>query len=557
MTAAIDNGSHPGLRLGSRARLILHVSLRRLGPHAQQIQKAIEGYSVENAAAFTDEIWRIPRGEGLAVLAAIPAEARLDAIAEFAPPGPDRAALQRVAAMLGDASDPGAPATVLLRMYPEAAELEGELEENRLPAPTDEKPLAPEAPELTVPALAATVAVWEDEAAALDALQRLTEPMLQYGSPLPASFWAKAAERLRTAAHPGRWLLLSGVADLLFRQGETQAAFQIWEELAAHFEENGEVRARGAARTRMADILVQQGSFDRARAFYEEAIRDFQTLEDAGGVAFTRGRIADVLQARGQLDEALRIRREEQLPVYERLGDARSRAVTLGKVADVLEVRGELDEALRIRREELLPVFERLGDVRSRAATLGQIADVLAMRGELDEALRILRAEELPVYERLGDVRSRAVILGKIADVLQARGELDEALRIRREEQLPVYEYLGDVRERAVALGQIAGVLEVRGELDEALRILREEVFPVFERLGEAYGSLVTKTNLAQDLWLRNRTGDREEARGLLSEALTAAERMRIPEAQQIRRIQEQWDREAPAEASTRPAPPA
>ena len=71
-------------------------------------------------------------------------------------------------------------------------------------------------------------------------------------------------------------------------------------------------------------------------------------------------------------------------------------------------MRGELDEALRIRREEELPVYERLGDVRSRAVTLGQIADMLQARGELDEALRIRREEELPVYERLGDVRERA-----------------------------------------------------------------------------------------------------------------------------------------------------
>ena len=38
--------------------------------------------------------------------------------------------------------------------------------------------------------------------------------------------------------------------------------------------------------------------------------------------------------------------------------------MTQGQIADVLYRRGELDEALRIRREEELPVFERLGDVR-------------------------------------------------------------------------------------------------------------------------------------------------------------------------------------------------
>ena len=90
----------------------------------------------------------------------------------------------------------------------------------------------------------------------------------------------------------------------------------------------------------------------------------------------------------------------------------------MGQIADILQSRGDLDGALRIRREEELPVYERLGDVRSRAVTMGQIADILQSRGDLDGALRIRREEELPVYERLGDVRSRAVTMGKIADIL-------------------------------------------------------------------------------------------------------------------------------------------
>jgi phosphopentomutase len=57
------------------------------------------------------------------------------------------------------------------------------------------------------------------------------------------------------------------------------------------------------------------------------------------------GKIADVLQASGDLDEALRIRREDERPVYEQLGDVRARAITMGKIADVLQARGDLDEA--------------------------------------------------------------------------------------------------------------------------------------------------------------------------------------------------------------------
>ena len=108
-------------------------------------------------------------------------------------------------------------------------------------------------------------------------------------------------------------------------------------------------------------------------------------------------------------------------------------AVTWGKIADIAFQRGDYDEALRIRREVELPVYERLGDARSAAVTWGKIADIAYRRGDYDEALRIRREEELPVYERLGDTRSAAVTWGKIADILPPARRLDEALRIRRE----------------------------------------------------------------------------------------------------------------------------
>ncbi len=71
------------------------------------------------------------------------------------------------------------------------------------------------------------------------------------------------------------------------------------------------------------------------------------------------------MQARGQLDEALKIRNEEQLPVYERLGDVRSRAVTMHWISQILDAQGTFAESLQILREEVLPIYERLGDVHA------------------------------------------------------------------------------------------------------------------------------------------------------------------------------------------------
>ena len=246
----------------------------------------------------------------------------------------------------------------------------------------------------------------------------------------------------------------------------------------------------------LAQVAYHAGDLDRAL----KAARQQRDLDRNRGAdrdaALAVGIIADILQARGQLDEALKMRKEEQLPVFERLGDVRERAVTMGQIADILQARGQLDEALKIRKEEQLPVYERLGDVRERAVTMGQIADILQARGQLDEALKIRKEEELPVYERLGDVRERAVTMGRIADILGARGQLDEALKIRNEEELPVYERLGDVHARAAAMGRIATVLQARGDLDGSVRIRREEEPTGYERLGDARFLLFGRWNV-------------------------------------------------------------
>jgi hypothetical protein len=102
------------------------------------------------------------------------------------------------------------------------------------------------------------------------------------------------------------------------------------------------------------------------------------------------------------------------------------------------------------------------------------------------------------------------------------------------------FERLGDVRERAVTLGQIADVQMKRGELDEAMRILREEELPVYEKLGDVRSLLVGRANLAMSLYQQGRAEDRAEIDRLLALALAEADRLRIPEADQIRDIQRQ-----------------
>ena len=236
--------------------------------------------------------------------------------------------------------------------------------------------------------------------------------------------------------------------------------------------------------------------------------------------------------AMAQLQAALPLCAEPQAP--------RVHGAVLFTMGRIRESWGELDEAANLYRQAL-QLYDQRGDQLGRAASLSAIADILHAKGELDEAFRIQQHEVLPAFEKLGDVRSHAVTLNEIANILEARGELDEALRIRQQEVLPVFEKLGDVRSRALILARIAGILGQRGEANEELRLMQGEVLPVIEKLGDVRVLVSVRRRLALAYLDRDRPGDREVAAQLLELALEGAERLRLPEAAQIRAIQQSY----------------
>ena len=182
------------------------------------------------------------------------------------------------------------------------------------------------------------------------------------------------------------------------------------------------------------------------RAWAELCERGLRATEDEAERSNYLWTLTNVARYGGDMERAEAAAREKQ-QLDQGRDEERETALASGAIADILSSRGDLDEALRIRREEQLPVYERLGDVRSLAATMGKIADILSSRGDLDEALRTLQEEVLPAFERLGDVRSLLVgrtnlalmllTRGKKGDREEARGLLALALEAAREMRIP------------------------------------------------------------------------------------------------------------------------
>lgn len=91
---------------------------------------------------------------------------------------------------------------------------------------------------------------------------------------------------------------------------------------------------------------------------------------------------------------------------------------TRGRIADILQARGELEEALRIRREEVLPVCERLGDIRGLLVGRTNLAITLVKRGRAEDRpeIRTLLQQALQDAERLR-LPEAATIRGYIAKI--------------------------------------------------------------------------------------------------------------------------------------------
>ena len=177
-------------------------------------------------------------------------------------------------------------------------------------------------------------------------------------------------------------------------QGENRALVW-WLRLVPEGEHARVVRAGSS-------MAMTAGPFRPWLAFYEAAEALDLAADDRSWVLWTLGRVA---LSCGELSTAEAAARANALHDSER-GAERDAALAWSIVADIAAARGELDEALRIRREEELPVYEKLGDVRSILVTRAKVAMCLLQSEPSDrhEARNFLRlalvdAERLRIPE--------------------------------------------------------------------------------------------------------------------------------------------------------------
>lgn len=237
--------------------------------------------------------------------------------------------------------------------------------------------------------------------------------------------WRLLSETAGAAATSGDTLLERGVAALEEQRRSGVAIDPV---------------AAGFLVYEQAKRLMARGELDQAEGLFGDAAGLAAAAGKEVSATVARGAIADILFSRGDLDAALRIRKEEELPVYERLGEVRARAVTMGKIADILRRKGDLGAA-RALRAECLEINRRLADADGMANTLWGLAQLDLQEQKIGDAVpRIVEAYDIVC--QLGRVDAIAVIGTVLGQILAANEQPDEA-RIVLQRSADIYRKLG------------------------------------------------------------------------------------------------------------------
>jgi CHAT domain-containing protein/Tfp pilus assembly protein PilF len=273
-------------------------------------------------------------------------------------------------------------------------------------------------------------------------------------------------------------------------------------------------------RQHLGELRYELGDLDGAIAEDRRALALSRQLGNRAGEAQATGNLGLPFHRRGHYDEAASYF-DRSLALWRPGDDRRQWANTLLNRGHLHLDLGELDQA-RKRFNDALVLCRQIGDRSLEAATLNALGILDLRAGRPGTARDQLRAA---LALRPPGSRGRAVTLETLGVAYRDLGLLTDA-RQAYTEALSIFQSLGDSREQASSLGNL-GRLEIATGHDGA-------ALGDFDRALELFRTLTDSSDIAWILegkaWV-HRSGDLEEARKLMMEALDTIERHRFSQA--------------------------
>ncbi|WP_409493680.1 tetratricopeptide repeat protein [Amycolatopsis sp. cmx-11-12] len=325
-----------------------------------------------------------------------------------------------------------------------------------------------------------------------------------------ANVVAVVEDAARNGPRPVAWLLadaLRGYFWMSLRQVEWRAAAGAALSAA---EEDGDLRARAAARFSLADLSFRQGRYREAVRRYTGALVLARRADWVEAQAAVLGNLGCAYWQSGRLPAAA-VRFSRALELSRRAGRPAGEAVALGNLGLVHWEMGDLPRAAE-HYARALRRYRRIGSRYGEAINLSNLGQVQHARGRATEAAGLL-AEALTLHRDAGNRAGEAETLGRLASVYCDLGRLTDALDHARD-GLRLARETGEPRGEGEALVALAVVHHRAGHRQDAVRRYRQAL-ALLRETGDRYPEVDALIGLA------TATGDLGQAR----QALALAER--------------------------------
>lgn len=297
--------------------------------------------------------------------------------------------------------------------------------------------------------------------------------------------------------------------------------------------EDAEERASCKLATGLADLLFDQGNSDAAEPLLRAALEARSRLlgaSDARTLA-CMDRLGLCLQSRDQVTEAEKLFRQVLEGMTAVLGkDDLSTFCAMNNLGRALHDLRRLDEAEPLLKASLEGKRAVLGDGDpSTLDTMSNYALLLIDKGDLVQAEALMREVLRGNRATLGDTHPATLVsVNNLARIFLGRGLLDQAAEMFAEALALRRRTLGDTHPRTLTtMSNLASTLQDLGRLSEACALQREAYEAKLALMGGEHSStLISKNNLARCLI---DMGERDEGMALASEMVPVMRRVLSP----------------------------
>ncbi|MFZ5898023.1 MAG: tetratricopeptide repeat protein [Bacillota bacterium] len=269
------------------------------------------------------------------------------------------------------------------------------------------------------------------------------------------------------------------VADAPVDHGKTTRAIELWEQSVKIRERIGDLKGKADTLNSMAHALVAQGETVRAMELWGQSVEIRERFGDFEGKAFLLHTMAQALVDQGEITRAMELC-EQSLEIWDGIGDARRKATTLHEMAYALGLRGEIAPAMELWKKSL-EIRERIGDGLGKVLMLSDMARVFADRGEIAQAME-LWGQSLEIAD-IEEPEFKPEILKNMADAYAYHGKIALAIELW-EQSLAIIKHIGDDNDRADMLSHTAFVLMSQGEMARAMEFW-ERALGIYRRIGD------------------------------------------------------------------------